>query len=105
MMSRTWSASAERINPSHAGAEQVAADLEELGDIRAPVDIRSYQASRIGFAHPTVQVTPIESVKRLGIGRAGWFAETIHAPFGKRIEFQFQGPIHLLVMYSDGARR
>jgi AraC family transcriptional regulator len=102
MMSRTWSASAERISTSHTGAEQAAADLQELRNARAPLDKR---LSRVGFAHSTVQVTPVDSVKRLGIGRAGWFAETIHAPFGKTIELQFKGPIHLLIMYSEGARR
>jgi len=101
-MSRTWSASAERTNWPHAAAKQVTADLQELRDTRAPLDMRS---SRRGLAHPTVQVTPVDSVKRLGIGQAGWFAETIDAPFGKTIELQFQGPIHLLVMYNEGARR
>jgi AraC family transcriptional regulator len=44
-------------------------------------------------------------VKRLGTGCAGWFAETIHAPLGRKIELEFQGPVHLLAMYNEGARR
>ncbi|WGD50335.1 AraC family transcriptional regulator [Bradyrhizobium sp. CB1650] len=44
-------------------------------------------------------------MKRLGTGCPGWFAETIHVPLGRKIELEFQGPVHLLAMYNEGARR
>jgi AraC family transcriptional regulator len=44
-------------------------------------------------------------VKRLGTGCPGWFVETMHAPPGTKMELEFQGPVHLLAMYNEGARR
>jgi len=103
MVTRTWSASAERIDPPNGG--EAACDLQDLGEVRAPVDIRACESSRRRILHSTLQITPAESVKRLGTGRPGWFVETIHAAIGKRMEFEFQGPVHLLVMYNEGTRR
>jgi AraC family transcriptional regulator len=76
-----------------------------LEEIRPLVGIKSWQPSGGGFLHPTVQIVPVDFVKRLGTGRPGWFVESVHAPIGRRIELQFQGPIHLLAMYNEGARR
>jgi AraC family transcriptional regulator len=55
--------------------------------------------------NPTVQITPAEQVKRLGTGWHWWFSESIHVPIGTKIEFRFQGPKHLLVLYNEGVRR
>src|SRR5262245_60647655 len=55
--------------------------------------------------HPTVQIAPTGQVKRLGTGWHWWFSESIHVPIGSRIEFRFQGPKHLLVLYNEGVRR
>ena len=57
-----------------------------------------------GLCHATVQISPIDSVKRHSIGRHGLLTESIHAPAGSRIEFRFHAPVHLLVMYDEGAR-
>jgi AraC family transcriptional regulator len=54
---------------------------------------------------PTVRITPIESVKRLGTGWHWWFSESVHVPIGHSIEFRFQGPVHLLILYKEGLRR
>ncbi|WP_249147456.1 helix-turn-helix transcriptional regulator [Bradyrhizobium jicamae] len=55
-------------------------------------------------AYPTVQVTPLESVKRLGTGWHWWFSESVHIPIGSKIEFSFRGPRHMLVLYHEGVR-
>ena len=54
---------------------------------------------------PIVQVTPADSIKRLGTGWRPWFAESVYSPSGNKVEFRFQGPAHLLVLYHAGARR
>lgn len=55
--------------------------------------------------HPTVNITPSEPVKRLGIGWRWWFSESVHLPVGNRIEFRFQGSRHLLALYNEGGRK
>src|SRR5215468_3947079 len=52
-----------------------------------------------------VQISPIESVKRHSAGWEGLLTESIYAAAGSRIELRFEGPVHLLVMYDEGARR
>src|SRR5215469_7573225 len=58
-----------------------------------------------GLLNPIVEIFPVASVKRLGTGWGGWFSESVHASIGRRIEFRFRAPIHLLVMYHEGGRR
>jgi len=58
-----------------------------------------------GLLNPIVEIFPVGSVKRLGTGWGGWFSESVHASIGRRIEFRFRAPIHLLVMYHEGGRR
>ena len=53
----------------------------------------------------TVKITPAEPAKRLGTGWHLWFSESVHVPIGHKIEFCFQGPAHLLVLYNEGLRR
>jgi len=55
--------------------------------------------------HPTVKITPVEPVRRLGTGWHWWFSESVHVPTGSKIEFRFQGPTHLLALYNEGSRR
>jgi AraC family transcriptional regulator len=99
------SASSGRPRRIHGSANQAGIDLLDLEEIRPPVDIKSCPSSGGGLLHPTVQIAPVEFVKRLGTGCPGWFAESIHAPIGRTIELEFQGPVHLLAMYNEGARR
>jgi len=105
MMTSTPSVSPERANSPHDGTDRAAIDFRDLEEIGPPVSIKSWQSSGVGFLHPTVQIAPVDFVKRLGTGRPGWFVESLHAPIGRRIELQFQGPVHLLAMYNEGARR
>ena len=53
----------------------------------------------------TVQISPIEAINRRSTGQNGLLSESIYAPAGSRIEFRFDAPVHLLVMYEEGARR
>jgi AraC family transcriptional regulator len=58
-----------------------------------------------GLLSPIVEITPADSVKRLGTGWQGWSTESVHAPVGSKLAFHFKGPTHLLVMYNEGLRR
>jgi AraC family transcriptional regulator len=53
----------------------------------------------------TVQISPIESVKRHSKEQYGIVAESVYAPARTRIEICYEAPAHLLVLYEDGARR
>jgi AraC family transcriptional regulator len=75
----------------------------EKSRMRAGADLRK-SIGRSGF-HPIVEVTPAELVKRLGIGWQWWSSESVHVPIGSKIEFRFQGPAHLLVLYNEGMRK
>jgi AraC family transcriptional regulator len=55
--------------------------------------------------HPTVKITPVERVRRLGTGWHWWFSESVHVPTGSKIDFRFRGPTHLLALYNEGVRR
>jgi AraC family transcriptional regulator len=89
----------------YRGANHTAIDLRDLEQARPRVDVKSVPSRDSRLVHPTVQVAPVEFVKRLGTGCPGWFAESIHAPLGTKIELEFRGPVHLLAMYNEGARR
>jgi AraC family transcriptional regulator len=103
MITSTPSVGPGRVNSPHGGTDQPG--FRDLEEIRPLVGIKSWQSGGGGFVHSTVQIVPPDCVKRLGTGRPGWFVESVHAPIGRRIELQFQGPIHLLAMYNEGARR
>src|SRR5215469_13008842 len=70
----------------------------------AQVDAHSDSSTGIA-ARPSVEISPGEPVKRLGTGWHWWFSESVHVPAGHQIEFRFQGPAHLLVLYNEGLRR
>ena len=67
------------------------------------MDLRSPNGSNV--SNPTVKISPAESIKRFGTGCRWWFSESVHVPVGRKIEFRFQGPLHLLALYDEGARR
>src|SRR5262249_30953336 len=71
----------------------------------APKDAARSDAVDRGFFNPIVEIVPVGSVKRLGTGWGDWFSESVHASIGRRIEFRFRAPMHLLVMYHEGGRR
>ena len=104
MMTSASSDRVARISSPHGGESHTAIDLRDLEETRPPVD-KSSPLSDNRLLHHTVQISPVEFVKRLGTGCPGWFAESIYAPLGRKIELEFQGPVHLLAMYNEGARR
>src|SRR6516225_9401354 len=53
----------------------------------------------------TVQISPIELVKRHCMERYGIVTESIYAPTRSRIEIRYDARAHLLVLYEDGVRR
>jgi AraC family transcriptional regulator len=101
----TPSISPGKVYSTDGDTDRAEVDSRDLEQIRPPAGIKSWQSSSVRFLDPTVQIAPVDFVKRLGIGRPGWFVESVHAPIGRRIELQFQGPVHLLAMYNEGARR
>jgi len=105
MMTSMPSVGPGSVNSPHGGTDQAAIDVRDLEETKPLVGIESWQSSGGRFLHPTVQIVPVDFVKRLGTGRPGWFVESVHAPIGKGIELQFRGPVNLLAMYNEGARR
>jgi AraC family transcriptional regulator len=53
----------------------------------------------------TVEISPVHLVKRHRTGRHGILAESVYAPVRSRLEIHYDAPMHLLVLYEDGARR
>jgi AraC family transcriptional regulator len=56
-------------------------------------------------SHPIVEISPPDHVKRRAITCHGMTAETVQSTIRARLDYRFQGPMHLLVMYENGARR
>jgi AraC family transcriptional regulator len=52
----------------------------------------------------TVEISPIDAVKRHSTGRYEMLIESIYVPAQRRIECRFRAPSDLLVMYDDGIR-
>ena len=57
------------------------------------------------FIDKIVEISPIDSVKRRSTGRYWIVVESIYAPVRSRIHVHYNAPVHLLVLYEDGARR
>jgi AraC family transcriptional regulator len=53
----------------------------------------------------TVDISPMDAIKRHSTGRDGILVESIYAPAQSRIVCRFRAPCHLVVMYDDGIRR
>jgi AraC family transcriptional regulator len=68
-------------------------------------DFVPWRSARSDLLAATVQISPIDSVKRHITGRHGIVIENIYAQPQIRISMRFDAPLHLLVMYEDGARR
>lgn len=53
---------------------------------------------------PTVEIFPLDAVRRRAIKSKGVAAETIQSVRNVRVEYRFRGPVHLLVIYEEGTR-
>jgi AraC family transcriptional regulator len=72
---------------------------EDDGTLRPPGCI-----GEVAF-HPTVEIRPPDLVRRRVITCHGMTAETVQSASHTRLEYRFRAPMHLLVIYEDGARR
>jgi AraC family transcriptional regulator len=77
----------------------------DLAQDEPKVGLEAGQQCRCTRLNSIVQVSPADAVQRLGTGGYRWFTESIHAPIGSKVEFRFQGPMHLLALYNEGMRR
>jgi AraC family transcriptional regulator len=80
------------------------ATAEIYAQIKGPFG-QSVISSDVATSLPTVQFSPIDSVKRHSTARHGIVAESFYAPVRSSIQIHYNAPIDLLVLYEDGARR
>ena len=92
---RLAQAKAEHMNYASTGMAQSQA--------RASTDSRSPSGGNVLI--PTVKITSAASIERFGTGCRRWFSESVHVPIRSKIEFLFQGPLHLLALYNEGMRK
>ena len=102
MMTSASNANYESTRVPRDGTNQASIDL---GQIQPRADFKPLQPNACMLLNPIVEITPAELVKRLGTGWHRWFTESIHTPIGNKVEFRFQGPVHLLALYNEGTRR
>jgi AraC family transcriptional regulator len=69
-----------------------------------PADFASSESSATVLLSPAVEISPRGAAKRQITGRHSIVTENVYGPARRRIEFRFKGPVHLLVMYDEGAR-
>lgn len=55
--------------------------------------------------HPVVEISPRHSVRRRMVSAVGMTAELVQETGSERIDYSFQAPIHLLVLFERGVRR
>ena len=101
-MTNMSNANSERIGVPHVGTNQALFGYWRSKHIQPKADLALQSGELL---NPIVQISPAELVNRLGTGGHGWFTESIHVPVRTKIEFRFQGAVHLLIMYNEGARR
>src|SRR5262245_59658426 len=80
-------------------------DLLHAGVFKTNSDLATALLPAGHLFDKTVQISPIDSVKRHSTGRDGILVESIYAPLGSKMQIYYHGPAHLLVLYEDGARR
>jgi len=80
-------------------------EMRHLQQFELRADLAPGEAAACDLSDATVRISPMESVKRHSAGLQGLLTESIYAPAGTRIELRFEAPVHLLVMYDEGARR
>jgi AraC family transcriptional regulator len=60
--------------------------------------------STVDAVEPKVEISPAEIVRRRLLAWGGVAGEVIHATQRERVAFRYQGPLHLLAVYDQGAR-
>jgi AraC family transcriptional regulator len=59
----------------------------------------------LAVQHPVVEISPRHSVRRRMVSSVGMTAELVQETGSGRIDFHFQAPVHLLVLFERGVRR
>jgi AraC family transcriptional regulator len=70
----------------------------------ADASLRSPNCAEVAVFNPTVEVLPANVVRRCAITSHGMAAERVQTASHVRVEYRFCAPVHLLVIYEDGAR-
>jgi AraC-like DNA-binding protein len=71
----------------------------------APPARTPYQRAGFDFADHVVEISPPGAVTQRTVISDGMTAEIVEARSNDRVEFRFRAPVHLLVVYEQGARR
>jgi AraC family transcriptional regulator len=109
----TYATNAASRNPSNSGAPPEVAVSPSWGRLLSPWrDERTNSGShltygRADFRSPDawVKISPSGAVARRALSWPGMAAETARATELRRIEVRFRAPLHLLVLFEEGARR
>ena len=74
---------------------------------RAPLATNQAGARKVqlGASHPLVAITPGDSFRRRMVRSTGMTAEIVQETGSERIEYRFQAPVHLLILFERGVRR
>jgi AraC family transcriptional regulator len=104
MMKSTPNAGSEGAEMPHEAGNQTSIDAWYSNQLGLHADLPQWQFCEREFVDTTVQISPIESVKRHSTGWHALLAESIYAPTGSRVEFRLDASVHLLVIYEEGAR-
>jgi AraC family transcriptional regulator len=65
----------------------------------------TYDRSDCRSSKAAVEISPSDAVVRRGLAWRGMAAETAKATESCRIEVRFRAPVHLLILFEEGARR
>src|SRR6266478_3912553 len=102
---RALDASSEAARPLWQAANQDLLHETNFKQSELCADFAPAVSARCDLFGKTVQISPIELVKRHCTERYGMVTEGIYAPTRSRIDVSYGGPAHLLVLYEDGVRR
>ncbi len=59
----------------------------------------------VNVPHPLVAITPGDRFRRRMVRSTGMTAEIVQETGNERIEYRFQAPVHLLILFERGVRR
>jgi AraC family transcriptional regulator len=96
-------------NTQKAGLGSVAINSQHQNESEAhprkdDAALRLSDTNGLVISQPSVEVLPLNAVRRRAITSQCITAETIQSVGNVRIEYHFRGPVHLLVTYEEGAR-
>jgi AraC family transcriptional regulator len=72
---------------------------------REPMSDGGHDRSDFEFPGTTVEISPPDAVVRHALNWRGMAAETVTATEPSRVEVRFRAPVHLLILFEEGARK